>query len=58
MYAAGEVTLEEVKPNIMSYYGILQHFNSHKLTRKILEEFVLQRAAPEEQQDARKEVEE
>ena len=52
------MTLEEVKPNIMSYYGILQHFNSHKLTRKILEEFVLQRAAPEEQQDARKEVEE
>lgn len=45
-YAEGKVTFQEVKPNIMSYLGVLQHFNSYNLTQSVLQDFVLQRASP------------
>lgn len=45
-YAAGAVTFDQIRPNLMSYMGVLQHFNSYRLRKKISETFFLQRASP------------
>jgi retron-type reverse transcriptase len=44
-YAKGYRTLDQIRPNIMSYFGVLKHFNSYNLRKKISEVFVLQREA-------------
>ena len=56
-YAEGNVTLDQIRPNLMSYMGVTQHFNSYKMRKKISETFVLQRASPKEQEKRGKEVE-
>ena len=46
-YAKGRKNLAQITPNIMSYFGILRHFNSYGLRVKISEDFVLQRQSQE-----------
>lgn len=56
-YAEGNVTLDQIRPNLMSYLGVMKHFDSYRLRKKISETFVLQRASPEGQEQYGKEVE-
>ena len=56
-YAEGNVTLDQIRPNLMSYLGVMKHFDSYRLRKKISETFVLQRASPKEQEKRGKEVE-
>ena len=56
-YAEGNVTLDQIRPNLMSYLGVMKHFDSYRLRKKISETFVLQRASPEEHGRRGKEVE-
>ena len=56
-YAEGNVTLDQIRPNLMSYLGVMKHFDSYRLRKKISETFVLQRASPEEHGRWGKEVE-
>lgn len=56
-YAEGNATIDQIRPNLMSYMGVMKHFDSYRLRKKISETFVLQRASPEEQRRRGKEVE-
>ncbi|QIB26117.1 reverse transcriptase/maturase family protein [Caloranaerobacter azorensis] len=42
-YARGEISFDQVNSTMQSYFGIMQHFNSYNLKKKILNEFVLKR---------------
>lgn len=41
MYSKGEVTLDEIKPVLASYLGLMKHGNCHLLKLKTLKDFVL-----------------
>ena len=42
-YSEGRVSLESIKAALFSYLGILQHCNTYRLKRKVLQEFKLVR---------------
>lgn len=42
-YARGEATLDNVRCSLQSYMGIMQHFNSYGLQKKILSKLILRK---------------
>lgn len=46
-YARGNASLETVRSSVMSYYGIMQHFNSYGLCRHISQNITFQRGGIE-----------
>lgn len=56
LYADRKRTLSELTPSIMSYFGIMRHFDSYRLRVKIAEDFVLQRKEPQEIGERRKTI--
>lgn len=44
-YSLGEVSLDEVKPVLYSYLGLMKNTDSHHLKKRILKDFILTRSA-------------